>query len=170
MFQLSPSDWALSLTTSYSPLTEVGMNRHSWLAALVQADSSTAVPLAVEPPAAVAHRPEAWLTTSNHEEVTPEAAKFMSCRFHPPLSWSTTNVWVPAGRVTVAFTVAQSCQPPVSGTFILPDRLVPVRVAMCRPSVTPLGEATRKLTVYVPAPAAFTVYRKDCPLPVQPRS
>src|ERR1700678_1429749 len=105
------------------------MNLHSWSAALVQASSSTAVPLAVEPPAAVAHRPEASLTTSNHDEVTPEAAKFMSCMFHPPLSWSTTSVWVPAGRVTVAGTVVQSCQPPVAGTLILPDRLVPARVA-----------------------------------------
>ena len=25
--------------------------------------------------------------------------------FHPPLSWSTVRVWVPAGRVTVATTV-----------------------------------------------------------------
>src|SRR5580698_482025 len=146
------------------------MNLHSWSAALVQADSSTAVPLAVEPPAAVAHRPEAWLTTSNQDEVTPEAAKLRSCRFHPPLSWSTTSVWVPAGRVTVAFTVVQSCQPPVSGTLISPDRLVPERLAICRPSVTPLGEARRKLTVYVPAPAASTVYRNHCPLLVQPRS
>src|SRR5580698_1854035 len=101
------------------------MNLHSWSAALVQADSTTAVPLAVEPPLAVAHRPEAWLTTSNHDEVTPEAAKLMSCRFQPPLSWSTTNVWVPAGSVTVALTVVQSCQPPVAGTLMFPDRLVP---------------------------------------------
>ena len=105
------------------------------------------MPLAVEPPAAVAHRPELWLTTSNHDEVTPEGAKLMAWRFHPPLSWSTTNVWVPAGRVTVAVTVVQFCQPPVAGIFILPDRLVPARLAMCRASVTPLGEATRKLTV-----------------------
>jgi hypothetical protein len=103
--------------------------------------------LAVEPPAAVAHRPEASFTTSNHDEATPEATKFMEWMFHPPLSWSTTNVWVPAGRVTVAVTVVQSCQPPVSGAFISPDKVVPERLAMCRASVTPLGDARRKLTV-----------------------
>src|SRR6202034_4831368 len=117
------------------------MNFHSWLAAPVQPESCTAVPLAVEPPAAVAHRPEAWFTTSNHDELMPEAAKLMEWTFHPPLSWSTTSVWVPAGSVTVAVTVVQSCQPPVAGTLIVPDRLVPARLAMCRPSVTPLGEA-----------------------------
>src|ERR1700678_4411342 len=123
------------------------MNFQSWLAAPVQATSSTAVPLAVEPPAAVAHSPEAWLTTSNHDELMPEGAKLIEWTFHPPLSWSTTSVWVPAGRVTVAVTVVQSCQPPVAGTLILPDRFAPARLAMCRPSVTPLGEARRKLTV-----------------------
>src|SRR6202035_5351514 len=120
------------------------MNFHSWLAAPVQATWSTAVPLAVELPAAVAHRPELWLTTSNHDEVTPVGAKFMAWIFHPPLSWSTTSAWVPAGRVTVAVTVVQFCQPPVAGTLMLPDRLVPARLAMCRPSVTPLGEASRR--------------------------
>src|ERR1700761_4158381 len=92
----------------------------------------------------------AWalsLTTSNQEEATPEGAKLMACRFHPPLSWSTTSAWVPAGSVTVAVTVAQFCHPPVAGILMLPDRLVPARLAMCRASVTPLGEATRKLTV-----------------------
>ena len=39
----------------------------------------------------------------------------MAWRFHPPLSWSTTNVWVPAGRVTVAVTVVQFCQPAGGG-------------------------------------------------------
>jgi len=68
-------------------------------------------------------------------------------RFQPPLSWSTTRVWVPAGRVTVAFTVVQSCQPPVFGTLMSPDRLAPERLAMCRPSVTPPGDARRRLTV-----------------------
>ena len=56
------------------------------------------MPLAVEPPAAVAHRPELWLTTSNHDELTPEGAKLMACKFQPPLSWSTTKVWVPAAE------------------------------------------------------------------------
>ena len=41
---------------------------------------------------------------------------------------------------------------------------------MCRPSVTPLGEASRRLTVYVPAVAALTVYLNHCPAEVQPTS
>ena len=65
----------------------------------------------------------------------------------PPVVLVETNVWVPAGRVTVAVTVVQFCQPPVAGIFMLPDKLLPERLAICRPSVTPLGEATRKLTV-----------------------
>src|SRR5246127_4520048 len=115
------------------------MNFHSWLAAPVQACCTTAVPLAVEPPAAVAHRPEFWLTTSNHDEVTPEGAKLMAWRFHPPLSWSTTSVWGPGGRVAGAVRFVHFSQPPVGGTLILPDRLVPGRLAMCRASVTPVG-------------------------------
>ena len=67
--------------------------------------------------------------------------------FQPALSWSTVRVWVPAGRVTVAMTVAQVCQPPVAGTFTLPLRFVPALLAMCRPSVTALGAATRTPTV-----------------------
>jgi hypothetical protein len=52
----------------------------------------------------------------------------------------------PAGRVTLAVTVAQVCQPPVSGTLMFPDKLAPDELAMCRPSVTALGAASRKLT------------------------
>ncbi len=67
--------------------------------------------------------------------------------FQPPLSWSTVRVWVPAGRVTVATTVTQVCQPPVAGTFTFPLRFVPALLAMCRPSVTAVGAASRKPTV-----------------------
>ena len=51
------------------------------------------------------------------------------------------------GSVTVTVTLAQSCQPPVAGIFTDPDRFVPLEFAMCKPSVTPLGEATRRVTV-----------------------
>src|SRR6202012_1743450 len=67
--------------------------------------------------------------------------------FQPPLSGSTVRVCWPAGSVTFAVTVAQVCQPPVAGTLMFPDKLAPDELAMCRPSVTPLGEASRKLTV-----------------------
>src|ERR1700722_16616511 len=109
MFQASPPDWAFSFSTSYSPLA-TGTNCQSWLVAPVQASCSTAVPLAVLPPAALAHRPEFSLTTSYQAEVLmPEEplAKVMECMFQPALSWSTTRVWVPAGRVTLAVTVVQ---------------------------------------------------------------
>jgi hypothetical protein len=49
--------------------------------------------------------------------------------------------------VTAAVTVAQVCHPPVAGTLMFADRLAPEELAMCRPSVTPLGEASRKVTV-----------------------
>src|SRR5258708_28280642 len=117
------------------------MNFHSWLAAPVQASCSTAVPLAVELPAAVAHRPEAWLTTSNHDEVTPEGAKFMEWMFHPPLSWSTTSAWVPAGRGAVAVTLGHVFPPPGARTLTLPDRVGAARPALCRPSRSPLRDA-----------------------------
>ena len=39
--------------------------------------------------------------------------------FQPPLSWSMVRVCWPAGRVTVAVTVVQVCQPPVAGTLTL---------------------------------------------------
>ena len=67
--------------------------------------------------------------------------------FQPALSWSMVRVCTPAGRVTVLVAVAQVCHPPVAGTLIFPDRLAPGELARCRPSVTPLGEASRKLTV-----------------------
>src|SRR3984957_1846170 len=67
--------------------------------------------------------------------------------FQPPLSWSMVRVCWPAGRVTFAVTVVQVCQPPVAGTLMFPDRLAPDELAMCRPSVTALGAASRKLTV-----------------------
>ena len=76
-----------------------------------------------------------------------ELAKVSWWTFQPPLSWSTVRVCWPAGRVTLAVTVVQVCQPPVAGTLMFPDRLAPEELAMCRPSVTPLGEASRKLTV-----------------------
>ena len=57
------------------------------------------------------------------------------------------RVCCPAGSVTVAVTVVQVCQPPVVGTLMFPDRFAPEELAMCRPSVTPLGEASRRLTV-----------------------
>jgi hypothetical protein len=106
--------------------------------------------LAVPPPAALAHRPEFSLTISYQAEVLmPDSslAKLMKCRFQPALSWSTIRVWVPAARVTLAVTVVQSCQPPVSGAFTSPDRFVPDVLAICRASVTPSGEARRRLTV-----------------------
>ena len=50
-------------------------NCQSWLVAPVQACSTTAVPLAVEPPAALAHKPEPSFTTSYHDAVLmPECA------------------------------------------------------------------------------------------------
>ena len=67
--------------------------------------------------------------------------------FQPPLSWLMVRVCCLAGRVTVAVTVVQVCQPPVAGTLMFPDRLAPDELAMCRPSVTPFGEASRRLTV-----------------------
>ena len=79
--------------------------------------------------------------------VLPPAAKARLWRFQPALSWSTVSVCCPAGRVTLAVAVCQVCQPPVAGTLMLPDRLVPEELAMCSPSVTPPGEASRKLTV-----------------------
>jgi hypothetical protein len=63
------------------------------------------------------------------------------------LSWSTVSVCCPAGKATLAVTVVQVCQPPVAGTLTFPDRLLPAALAMCSPSLTPLGEASRKLTV-----------------------
>ena len=77
--------------------------------------------------------------------------------FHPAASWAIVRVCTPAGRVTVAVTVVQSCQPPVAGTLIRPLRSVPEALAMSRPPVTALGAARRRLTVYVPAVATFTV-------------
>src|SRR5450755_5933 len=73
------------------------------------------------------------------------AAKAMEWAFQPPLSWATVRICWPAGRVTLAVTVAQVCQPPVAGTLMLPDRLVPELLAMWRPSVTPLAADRRKL-------------------------
>ena len=67
--------------------------------------------------------------------------------FQPPLSWSMVRVCTPAGNVTLVVTVVQSCQPPVSGAATAPDRLVPAELAMCSASVTPLGDASRRLTV-----------------------
>ena len=77
--------------------------------------------------------------------------------FQPPLSWFTVRVCVPAGRVTLAVTIVQVCQPPVAATFTAPERLVPELLAMCSAPVTPLGEARRRLTVYEPAVATLTV-------------
>jgi hypothetical protein len=54
------------------------------------------------------------------------------------------RVCCPAGRVTVAVTVVQVCHPPVAGTLMLPERLAPEELAMCRLSVTPLGENARR--------------------------
>jgi gamma-glutamyl phosphate reductase len=52
-------------------------------------------------------------------------------------SWSTVSVCVPAGRVTLAVTVAQVSYPPVFGTATGPVRLAPDELAMCSASVTP---------------------------------
>ena len=57
------------------------------------------------------------------------------------------SVCTPAGRVTVAVTVAQVSYPPVLGTATEPVRLVLEELVMCSASVIPYGEATRKLTV-----------------------
>ena len=62
-------------------------------------------------------------------------------------SWSTESVCWPAPSVMLAVTVAQVSYPPVFGTATGPVRLVPDELAMCSASVTPYGEATRKLTV-----------------------
>src|SRR4029077_342872 len=94
----------------------------------------------------------------------------MECRFQPALSWSTVSVCCPAGNATLAVTVVQVCQPPVAGTLMFPDRLLPAALAMCSPSVTPFGEGSRKLTVQVPAVATLTVYLNHCPDAAQPRS
>ena len=50
------------------------------------------------------------------------------------------------------------CQPPVAGTLTLPLRLVPDELERWNASVTALGAATRKSTVYVPAVDTLTVY------------
>jgi hypothetical protein len=52
-----------------------------------------------------------------------------------------------ATAVPVLEAHCQVCQPPVAGTLMFPDRLAPEEQAMCRPSVTPFGEASRKVTV-----------------------
>src|ERR1700735_3763087 len=80
------------------------------------------------------------------------------------------RVCIPAGKVTAAVTVVQVCQPPVAGMLTGPVRLVPDVLARWKAPVTPLGEDTRKLTVYVLAVATLTVYRNHCPVAVQPRS
>ncbi len=66
--------------------------------------------------------------------------------FQPLLSWSTVSVCTPAGKVTLVVTVVQSWYPPVFGTAIEPVRLVPAALTMCSPSVSPYGEARRRLT------------------------
>ena len=57
----------------------------------------------------------------------------------------------------MAVTVVQDSYPPVSGTATDPLRLAPAALSICSASVIPYGEATRKLTVYVPAAATSTV-------------
>src|SRR5271156_6590871 len=67
--------------------------------------------------------------------------------FQPPLSWSMVRVCCPAGKVTVAVTAVQVCQPPVAGTLMFPDKLAPEELAMGTHSFSPGGGASRKVTV-----------------------
>src|SRR5579872_1644198 len=90
--------------------------------------------------------------------------------FQPPLSWFSVSVCCPAANVTLAVTAVQVCQPPVAGTFTEPVRFVPEEFDRWNPSVTALGAAISKVTLYVPAVATLTVYRNHCPLLVQPIS
>jgi hypothetical protein len=77
--------------------------------------------------------------------------------FQPAASWLTVNVCTPAGSVTVAVTLVQFCQPPVAGALTEPERLLPEELEICKASVTAVGAATRKVTVYVPAVPTLTV-------------
>ena len=77
--------------------------------------------------------------------------------FQPAPSWFSVSVCVPAGSVTVAVTVVQVCQPPVSGTATEPVKLVPEELDRWNASEIALSEATRKLTVYDPAVETLTV-------------
>ena len=70
----------------------------------------------------------------------------------------------------VAVTVVHVCQAPVAGMLTDPVMLVPEELARWNASVTALGAATSKVTVYVLAVATFTVYLNHCPVDVQPRS
>src|SRR5260370_31174716 len=77
-------------------------------------------------------------------------ANKVNLNFQPPLSsFSVSTCW-PAGSETFAVTVVQVCQPPVAGTLTGPLRLAPDEFERWNASVTPVGPATPKLTVYPP--------------------